>query len=195
MVGRKNGKSTMLSALALYMLVADGEGAAEIYCVATKKDIAKKVFESAAAMRFHSKAISKVTKKRRTDIYVPGSLSKFEALASDSDTLDGLNAHMVIIDELHAIKDRGLYEVMKQSMGSRKQAMLVMITTAGTTRENIFDDTYDYACKVCDGFVKNDKYLPIIYEMDDRAEWVDSTNWLKANPGLGVIKTNDYMVS
>lgn len=194
MVGRKNGKTTLLSGLALYMLIADGEGAAEIYCVASKKDQAKKAFNSAAAMRFHSKSISLVTKKRRTDIYMPATLSQFEALASDSDTLDGLNAHLVIIDELHAIKDRALYEVMKQSMGSRLQSMLIMITTAGTNRENIFDDTYDYACKVCDGMIKNDKYLPIIYELDDREEWTNRDMWLKANPGLGTIKTIDYMI-
>lgn len=194
MVGRKNGKTTVLSALALYSLIADNEGAAEIFCVATKKDIAKKAFNSAAAMRFHSRAISLVTKKRRTDIYVPSTLSQFEALASDSDTLDGLNAHMVIIDELHAIKDRGLYEVMKQSMGSRKQPMLVMITTAGTTRDNIFDDTYDYACKIVDGIIKNDKYLPIIYELDDKTEWLNPEMWVKPNPGLGKIKTMDYMI-
>lgn len=194
MVGRKNGKTTLLSGIALYMLIADGEGAAEIYCVASKKDQAKKAFNSAAAMRFHSRAISLVTKKRRTDIYMPATLSQFEALASDSDTLDGLNAHLVIIDELHAIKDRALYEVMKQSMGSRKQSMLIMITTAGTNRENIFDDTYDYACRVCDGMVKNDKYLPIIYELDDRSEWTNPDMWPKANPGLGTIKTMDYMI-
>ena len=72
--------------------------------------------------------------------------------------------------------------------------MLIMITTAGTNRENIFDDTYDYACRVCDGLIKNDKYLPIIYELDDRTEWINQDMWPKANPGLGTIKTMDYMI-
>lgn len=193
MVGRKNGKTTILSALALYMLIADGEGAAEIYCVASKKDQAKKTFNSAAAMRYHSKAIASITKKRRTDMYMPTTLSTFEPLASDSNTLDGLNSHFVIIDEVHSLKDRALYEVMKQSMGSRKQPMLVMITTAGTVRENIFDDIYDYATRIVDGIIKNDNFLPIIYELDDRNEWTDPKMWMKANPGLGTIKQIKYL--
>lgn len=193
MVGRKNGKTTLLSALALYMMVADGEGAAEVYVVATKKDQAKKTFNSAAAMRFHSKAIASITKKRRTDMYMPSSLSTFEPLASDSDTLDGLNSHLIIIDELHNIKDRALYEVMKQSTGSRRQPMLIMITTAGTVRENIFDDMYDYSCKIVDGITTDDNYLPIIYELDGKEEWTDEKMWMKANPGLGTIKSLKYM--
>lgn len=193
MVGRKNGKTTVLSAIALYMLIADNEGSAEIYCVATKKDQARKMFDSAAAMRFHSKAIAAITRKRRTDIYVPTTLSKYEALASDSNTLDGLNSHLVVIDELHAILQRALYEVMKQSMSSRKQPMLVMITTSGMVRESIFDDMYEYSTKVCDGVIKNDKFLPIIYELDHKDEWMEPDAWMKANPGLGTIKEIDYL--
>ena len=193
MVGRKNGKTSILSALSLYMLIADGEGASECYVVASKRDQARKTFNSATAMRFHSKAIAKVTKKRRTDMYMPETLSTFEPLASDSNTLDGLNAQFVVIDELHSIKDRALYEVMKQSTGSRRQPILVMITTAGTIRENIFDDTYEYACNVVDGIVKDDNYLPIIYELDEKEEWLDEGKWIKANPGLGTIKKIKYM--
>lgn len=193
MVGRKNGKTSILSALALFMLIADGEGASECYVVASKRDQARKTFNSATAMRFHSKAIAKVTRKRRTDMYMPDTLSTFEPLASDSNTLDGLNAHFVVIDELHSIKDRALYEVMKQSMGSRRQPILVMITTAGTIRENIFDDTYEYACNVADGIIKDDNYLPIIYELDSRDEWLDPESWVKANPGLGTIKSVKYL--
>ena len=193
MVGRKNGKTVALSALALYMLIADGEGSAECYVVASKRDQAKKTFNSATAMRFHSRSIAKVTKKRRTDMYMPATLSTFEPLASDSNTMDGLNSHFVIIDEVHSLKDRALYEVMKQSTSSRKQPMLVMITTAGTIRENIFDDMYDYACNIIDGIAKDDNFLPIIYELDKKDEWTDPNMWAKANPGLGTIKGIKYM--
>ncbi|HEX9059961.1 MAG TPA: terminase large subunit, partial [Clostridia bacterium] len=103
LVGRKNGKTTLLAGIVLYMLIADGEGAAECYCVATKKDQAGKTFKSACDMRSQSPEISALTKKRRSDIYMPLTLSKFEALASEADTLDSLNAHLVVIDELHAI--------------------------------------------------------------------------------------------
>ena len=188
LVGRKNGKTTLLSPLALYMLMADYEGAAEVYSVATKKEQAKKVLTEACNMVKQSPELRSVLKKRRNDLYFNATSSIFEALASDSNTLDGLNSHAVIIDELHAIKDRNLYEVMKQSMTARRQPLLVMITTAGTVRECIFDDTYDYACKVADGEIKDDHYLPIIYELDNREEWLDPSCWIKANPGLGTIK-------
>lgn len=78
---------------------------------------------------------------------------------------------------------------MKQSMTARRQPLLVMITTAGTVRECIYDDTYDYACKVADEEIKDDHFLPILYELDNRNEWTDPTCWLKANPGLGTIKS------
>lgn len=186
--GRKNGKSTLLSGIALYMLIADGEGAAEIYSVATKKDQAKKVLTEAVNMIKQSPELRAVIKKRRNDVYFPYTASIFEALASDSNTLDGLNAHGVIIDELHAIRDRNLYEVMKQSTSSRRQPLVVMITTAGTVRECIFDDMYKYACDVADGIIEDPLFLPILYELDAREEWTDPTKWIKANPGLGVIK-------
>ena len=123
LVARKNGKSTLLSAIALYMLIADDEGAAEIYSVATKKDQAKKVLTEAINMINQSPELRALLKKRRNDIYFPLTASKFEALASDSNTLDGLNSHAVIIDELHAIRDRNLYEVMKQSITARRQPL------------------------------------------------------------------------
>lgn len=186
--GRKNGKSTLLSGIALYMLVADYEGAAEIYSVATKKDQAKKVLTEAVNMIKQSPELRAVLKKRRNDVYFPATSSIFEALASDSNTLDGLNSHAVIIDELHAIRDRNLYEVMKQSTSSRRQPLVVMITTAGTVRECIFDNMYELACDIADGKKKDDAFLPILYEIDSRDEWTDPQMWIKANPGLGKIK-------
>lgn len=194
LVGRKNGKTTMLSAIALYMMIADGEGSAECYSVATKKDQASKAFKSACSMRAQSPEIRAIINKRRTDMYIPTTFSSFEPLSSDSDTLDGLNSHLVIIDELHAIKDRNLYEVMKQSTSSRRQPLVVMITTAGTVRECIFDDIYDYANNILEGTIKNDAFLPVLYELDKTEEWKNIECWQKANPGLGTIKQYKYLV-
>lgn len=194
LVGRKNGKTTMLSAIALYMMIADGEGSAECYSVATKKDQASKAFKSACSMRAQSPEIRAIINKRRTDMYMPTTFSSFEPLSSDSDTLDGLNSHLVIIDELHAIKDRNLYEVMKQSTSSRRQPLVVMITTAGTVRECIFDDIYDYANNILEGTIKNDAFLPVLYELDKTEEWKNIECWQKANPGLGTIKQYKYLV-
>ena len=188
LVGRKNGKSTLLAALALYMLVADYEGAAEIYSVATKKDQARKTLTEAVNMVKQSPELRAILKKRRNDIYFPATASTFEALASDSNTLDGLNSHAVIIDELHAIRDRNLYEVMKQSTSSRRQPLVIMITTSGTVRESVFDNLYGLACDIADGKVTEDTFLPVLYELDARAEWTDPQAWIKANPGLGTIK-------
>jgi len=188
LVGRKNGKSTLLAALALYMLIADHEGAAEIYSVATKKDQAKKVLTEAVNMVKQSPELRAVLKKRRNDLCFPATASIFEALASDSNTLDGLNSHAVIIDELHAIKDRNLYEVMKQSTSSRRQPLVVMITTAGMVRESVFDEMYELACEIADGTKEDPTFLPVLYELDAREEWTDPSKWQKANPGLGTIK-------
>lgn len=188
LVGRKNGKTTLMAGIALYLLTADYEGAAEIYSVATKKDQARKALTEAVNMIKQSPELRALLKKRRNDVYFAGTSSKFEALASDSNTLDGLNSHGVIIDELHAIRDRNLYEVMKQSTSSRRQPLIVMITTAGTVRECIFDDMYEYACRVADGEEVDEAFLPILYELDERSEWLDPKMWIKANPGLGKIK-------
>ena len=188
LVGRKNGKSTLLAAIALYLLIADYEGAAEIYSVATKKDQAKKTLTEAVNMVKQSPELRAVIKQRRNDIYFPATASIFEALASDSNTLDGLNSHAVIIDELHAIRDRNLYEVMKQSTSSRRQPLVIMITTNGTVRESIFDNIYELARDIADGKIVEDTFLPVLYELDAREEWTEPTAWAKANPGLGTIK-------
>lgn len=192
-VARKNGKTTMLSGIAAYMLVADKEAGAEVYCVATKKDQAKILFDETHNMIKQSPFLSKHIKKRKSDLYFPLTMSKFQALGKNSDTLDGLNSNCVIIDELHGVKDRNLYEVMKQSQSARCQPLLIMITTAGTVRENIFDDMYDYACNIVDGVFEDDSFLPVLYELDKKEEWLDSNAWMKANPGLGTIKRLDNM--
>ncbi|MBY6277255.1 terminase large subunit domain-containing protein, partial [Symbiobacterium thermophilum] len=193
--GRKNGKSTEMAALALYLMVGDGEGGPEVYCVATKRDQARIVFTEAVNMRDQSPALRAHLKKRKTDLYFPLIFGKFEPLASESNSLDGLNSHGVIIDELHAIKDRNLYDVMKQSMAAREQPLLAMITTAGFVRECIYDDIYKYACDVLDGVIEDERFLAFIYELDDRSEWTDFRAWEKANPGLGTIKSYEELAA
>ena len=195
LVGRKNGKSTLLAGIGLYMLVGDGEGGSEVYCVATKRDQARIVFTEAVNMVTQSPSLRKHLKKRKTDLYFPVAFGKFEPLASESNSLDGLNSHCVIIDELHAIKDRNLYDVMRQSMAARTQPLLAMITTAGFVRECIYDDIYDYACRVLDSVVDDERFLAFLYELDDRSEWTDFRAWEKANPGLGAIKSYDELAA
>ncbi|MEN1969496.1 terminase large subunit [Lentibacillus sp. N15] len=190
-VARKNGKSTMLAGIALYMFIADGEGGAEIYSIASKRDQAKILFDEAHNMIKQSAHLSKHIRKRKSDLYFGHTMSKFMPLAKNSNTLDGLNSSLVVIDELHSIQDRNLYEVMKQSQSARQDPLLVMITTAGTTRGNIFDDMYEYACNVVDGTYQDDSFLPIMYELDEKKEWTEQEAWQKANPALGSIKKFD----
>lgn len=194
-VARKNGKSVLLSGIALYMLIADNEPGAEVYSVASKKDQAKIIFTETYNMVRQSPDLLQVVTKRKSDLYFNLTFSKFQPLGKNSDTLDGLNSSLVIIDELHSIKDRNLYEVMKQSQSARRQPLLVMITTAGTIRECIFDDMYKYACGVCDGTIDDPHFLPILYELDNKEEWLDPMKWKKANPGLNHIKKLDDLIS
>lgn len=195
LVARKNGKSTMAAAIMLYLLIADGEGGAEIYSVATKKDQAKIIFREACNMVRQSPELASIIKKHKTDIEVIDTFSRFEPQSADANTLDGLNSHGVSIDELHAIKGVELYEVMEQSMSARQQPILLMTTTAGTVRESIYDERYEYAAKVAEwqqGF-RDDEFLPILYELDHKDEWDNPKAWPKANPGLGSIKKKAYL--
>ena len=188
-MARKNGKSCLLSAIGLYMMLGDKEGGAEVDCVASKKDQAKIVFDEARNMVAQSPYLAKYIKKRRTDMYSPYNFGVFQPLSSDSNTLDGLNPHCGIIDELHSIKDRNIYDVVKQGMSARKQPLLFQITTSGMNRNTIYDAQYEYAEKVLNGDVADEHFLALIYELDSSNEWTDPDMWVKANPALGTIKS------
>ena len=188
-VARKNGKSVLDSAIANYMLVADKEGGAEIYSVATKKEQAKIVWDEAKRMIKKSPALNKRIRCLIGGIYYDAKDSYFRALASDSNSLDGLNSHCVIADEVHAWKDKNLLDVMYDSMSAREQPLLIETSTMGTVRQNVFDIEYDYASQVIDGIIQDETLLPIIYELDDEKEWINEECWYKANPSLNVIKS------
>lgn len=189
LIGRKNGKSTEKSATALYMMMGDGEGGSDVYSVATKKDQAKIVFNESVNMIKQSPELYPFVKKKRDGLYFDKAFSKFEPLSSDSQTLDGLNCHYVVIDELHAVKNRDLYDVLKQSTPTRDQPILDMITTAGFVRECIYDSIYEYACDVLDEKVEDEHFFAFIYELDQKSEWMNPDCWVKANPALGTIKS------
>ncbi len=188
-VARKNGKSVLDSAIATYMLTADYEGGAEIYSVATKKDQSKIVWEESKKMIKKSPALAKVIRCLIGGIYYDATDSSFRALASDSNSLDGLNAHLVVADEVHAWKDKNLLDVMYDSMSARTQPLLLETSTMGTIRQNVFDIEYDYASQVIEGTIEDETLLPIIYELDEEKEWTEEECWYKANPALGKIKS------
>lgn len=189
--GRKCGKSTETAGIEQYMLIADGEGGAQVYCTANKKDQASIIFNEAVNMRAQSPALRSITKKRQSDIYYPATFSFIKSIAADTKTMDGLNASFFSQDEFHEARDRKVYDVMKQSQSAREQPLAWLISTNGFVREMFFDDRYAYAAHVAmwdEGF-EDYRTLPLIYELDHRDEWSDPQMWAKANPGLGKIKS------
>ena len=191
--GRKNGKTTETAAVSIDLLMNDGEGSPQIYNLATMLDQAKLGFNAAHKMIQQSPELSALIKKRVADLYFPYNMGYIKALASNSNSLDGLDTHAAIIDELAAIKDRDIYDLVKQSMGARKQPLLFCITTNGYVRESIFDAQYEYASNVLNGTVKNRRFLPFVYELDSVDEWTDENAWIKANPGIDTIKSRTYL--
>jgi len=192
-VAKKNGKSLLDSIMGLYGLVADGEGGPECYCVATKKDQAKIVWLESKRMVNKSPSLRKRVKPLVAELVSEFNDGVFKPLASDSDTLDGLNIHVVIMDEWHQWKNgRALYDIMADGITAREQPLIIMTSTAGTIREDIFDEIYEEAeiqfnnMKL--GNEVDDRTLFFIYELDKKSEWRDANNWIKANPGLGTIK-------
>lgn len=189
--GRKCGKSTETAAVELYCMIADGEKGAEVYACANKLDQSKLIFNEAVNMRAQSPALKTVTKKRQNDIYFPATFSTLKALAAESKTMDGLNAHFFSLDEFHEARDSKIYDVMLQSQAAREQPMAWLISTNGFVRELFFDDRYEYCSRVAlweDGF-HDYRLLPLIHELDTREEWINPKSWEKANPALGSIKS------
>ena len=187
-VGRKNGKSSLAAAIELYMLMADGEGAPQIYNVATKKEQAELAFNAALKMMRQSKKLLHHLNKRNEDIYCPSNMGFIKPLSSNTGSLDGLDVHCAVLDEVAAMKDRDLYDLIKQGMSAREQPLLLQISTNGFVRGGIFDNQYDYAKQWLDGEITDERFLPFVYELDDRDEWKDEKCWVKANPGLGTVK-------
>ena len=197
-VARKNGKSTVGSGIGLYLQIADGEPGSEVYAVATKKDQAKLVWLESKRMVKKSPALLKRIKPLVSEMVSEWNDSTFKPLGSDSETLVGLNVHGAMMDEIHAWKDKNLYDVIVDGTSSREQPMIFMITTAGTVRESVYDMKYEEAEMLLNGLddpdgYKDDRFLPIIYELDKREEWTDPSKWQKANPGLGTIKKIDQL--
>lgn len=197
-VARKNGKSAWGSAIGLYMLTMDGEAGPEVVSAATKRDQAKIIWLEAKRMVKKSPALRKRIRALVAEMVMDSNDGVFKPLSSDSNTLDGLNPHCSLIDELHAILDKNLYDVIIDGMSAREQPISIITTTAGTVREGIFDLKYEEAEKIINGYedengYKDERVLPIIYELDKREEWTDPECWDKANPGLGTIKSREEL--
>jgi phage terminase large subunit-like protein len=206
-VPKKNGKTFIGAAVSVMMLIAGGnlekdgrfsaEGGAEIYFVATKEDQAKKGWGDMTKIVKRSPGYSSRLTVRVKEVRHNATDSVCKPLGSDSDTLDGLNPFCVIKDELHAWKDRRLWDIMEDGFGARSQPLDFIITTEGTTRGSISDEITDHAEKILEGgdSYAQDNFFAIIYTIDEGDDPFEERTWFKANPCLGVTgaKSLEYM--
>jgi len=187
-IPKKNGKSTICSGLALYHLVADGETGAEVYCAAADRQQAAIVYNDATAMVEASPALSHrlelVKSQKRIVHFQSGSV--FRALAADAGRNEGLKTSALIFDELHAQKNRALWDSLRWGGAARSQPMMVAITTAGYDRTSICYEQYLYAKGILEGRHQDSAFFAYIAEAEESDDWTDEKVWHKANPSLGV---------
>lgn len=194
-VAKKNGKSLLSSGIGLYMLLADGEAGPEVYAVATKRDQAKIIWQEAKRMVRKSPTLLKRVRTLVSELASDFNDGTFKALSSDVDTMDGPNVHCALMDEIHQWKNgKALYNIVADGISAREQPLIFMTSTAGVIREDFYDEEYEDAVKLINGYDDPDGYhdehtIAFIYELDSRAEWMDPKCWKKANPGLGTIKS------
>lgn len=192
---KKNGKSTLAAGVALYLLLADGEMGAEVYAAAADKEQARIVFDESTSMVEGSPELAAGASAFRTSIFVPSTRSSFKPLSGRPNTKHGFNPHGMVFDELHAWKDRELYDTLALGVAARRQPFTLIITTAGYDRQSICYEQYDYACKVRDGIIEDSSFLPLIFEAGKDDDWHDPETWRKANPSYGVTITEAYFES
>lgn len=197
LVPRKNAKSTLTQGIGLYLLTADGESGADIFSAATTRDQARIVYAGAQAMARRSPQwrdyFGVVVLEREIKVEATG--SQFSALSADAGTLDGLNPHGALVDELHAHRTRAVWDVLETALGSRAQPVLWAISTAGTNLGGICHELWSYAQKVLEGVVDDDQFFAVNWTIDDedRDRWDQEDVWRKANPNYGVSVSPDYL--
>lgn len=196
-VGRKNGKTLIASAIASYMLYADGEYGARVYFAAPRLQQADLCFSAMWQSVIHEPELEEITKKRKSDIYVSESNSSAAPLAFSSKRSDGFNISCCVADEVASWQgDAGLkfYEVIKSSFGAREQPLLLSITTAGYISDGVYDELMKRCTAVLNGDSREKRLLPIIYQIDDIEKWNDINELKKSMPNLGVSVSVDYML-
>lgn len=185
-IAKKNGKTALAGGVGMYMLMMDNEPGAEVYSIATKYQQARICLDDTRNIVKKSPEIKSRAQVWQHSITCEAMGSTFKALASDSETQDGLNPHLVIIDEYHAHKDNLLVENMESAMVNREQPLMFYITTAGFNHSSPCFRFHEVALKVLDGTVIQDNMFISIHVMDDPdKEWEDPANWVKANPNIG----------
>lgn len=192
-VPRKNAKTTLAAGIAVYLTYCDGEPGAEVYSAAANEEQAGICFATAKGMVLQNPALKKRSDVFRKSISYGETLSAYTVLTAKAATKHGLNPHGVILDELHAHKDRELADTLTTAVGSRRQPLIVYTTTADYGHPSICNETYDYACKVRDGVIDDMSHLPVIYEATREDDWGSEDIWKKANPNYGISVKPDFI--
>lgn len=187
-IPKKNGKSELAAAIALYLLYADNEASAEVYGAACDRNQASIVFDVAKQMVQMSRPLEKRSKimgatKRIVNYSNAGF---YQVLSAETGTKHGLNVSGLVFDEIHAQPNRHLYDVLTKGSGdAREQPLFFIITTAGTDRNSICYELHTKALDILNGRKKDTSFYPVVYGLSDEDDWNDEANWLKANPSLG----------
>lgn len=192
-VPRKNGKSTLCSGVAILALVGEAQPGAEVYCAATDKRQASIVFNEAKQMVMASPDLMRICDGFKNTIFCSAINGRIEALSAEAQTKDGLNTFALIIDEMHAQRNRDLYDVLHTSQGAWAEPIEFIATTAGKDRSSFGFQMDEYALKVRDGVIEDEEFLPVIYGASAEDDWRKEETWRKANPGYGVSLQPDYM--
>lgn len=198
-VPRKNGKTTMSAGVGLYLFSADGEPGAEVYTAATKRDQARLAHGEATRMVKSSALLRKAIRIQKDNLSIeqlhrtPPVWAKYEPLGADADTMDGLNPHGAIIDEVHAHPNRAVVDVLQTAVGARRNALLFEITTAGYDRQSVCFEEHERSSQVVRGVLTVDDLFGFIATIDEGDEWQDEAVWAKANPNYGVTVKKRYL--
>lgn len=191
-IARKNGKTALSAGIGLYMLFADGEARPEVYSAATVKDQARICFSDAVEIVKNTDLKNYLSPYRNSIVYeLKGGTMK--PLSSDYGTHDGLNPSCGIIDEFHAHKDSGMFDVIKSAFGARKQPLMFIITTAGFNKNGACYSYRENVIKILRGVNEDDSLFGIIYTLDSKEEWDNPKMWIKSNPNLGVSVSPEYL--
>lgn len=196
-MARKQGKTLLASAIATYEAYADGEYGARVYMAAPKLQQANICYDQCYQTIKKEPELEKFAKKRRTDIYIEYSNSSIAPLAFSEKKSDGLNVSCAVLDEVASWRGQAglrFYEVLKSSVGARRQPILLGITTSGYENDGIFDALIARATRLLTGGSKETHFLPLLYMIDDIDRWNDINELQKANPNLGVSVSPKYLI-
>lgn len=191
-IARKNGKTALSAGIGIEMLFADSEARAEVYSAATTRQQARICFDDAKAI-VRSTSLSKRIKVFSHALVHEPTGSRFAPLSSDSGALDGLSPSCGIVDEFHAHRDSGIYDVIISGMGARRQPLLFIITTAGFNKNGPCYEHRKMCINLLRGILEDDSIFAVIYTQDSEDEWDKPEMWIKSNPNLGISLSAEYL--